>query len=570
MTVTATVSSAACSLGPGCYTGSIYFINDGDLHTNSLPVSLTVGRQTVHTEPLDTKPKWTATAGGEWQFGQPTGGGAAIFGFADPTSGYTGTNVWGVNINGDYSLTNVPSPWYYLTTTAYDLRGYTRTALQFERWLNCRPATPFAANVSIAVSTNLSAWTTIWSNQGDGAGIYDAYWTNVQYALPAWVDNYRYVYVRWGYMVPDDVWCSGWNIDDIVFLGIHVPIITNQPVNCTCGAGSNATFAVTAGGLGLLSYQWVKYGTNYLTDGGKISGSTTTTLTISNVLKADQGNFSVIITNVANGAVASSTATLTVIDPLITSQPACCTNCAGATATFTVSATGTTPLGCQWVKNETNYLADTNNISGAMTTTLTLTNVAACDAATYTVIVTNSVGSATSSPAILTVLLPPAITTQPQSRTNYFGTTATFSVGATGTDPLSYQWRKGGTNLLGDTNALLTLTNVGRRDNGLYSVLVTNFLASMSSSNALLLVRVPQRLGTPTLLSDGTCVILSSDADGGLLSTNDLANFAVYASTNLQDWVLLINSLSLTNGQLQLCDPASSNLPHRFYRILEH
>jgi len=569
MTVTATVSSVACSLGPGCYTGFIYFINDGDLQTNSLPVSLTVGRQTIYTEPLDTKPKWTTTAGGEWQFGQPTGGGAGIFGFPDPTSGYTGTNVWGVNLNGDYSLTNVPSPWYYLTTSAYDFRGYTRMALQFERWLNCRPATPFAANVSIDVSTNLSAWTTIWSNLGNGAGIYDAYWTNVQYTFPAWVDNYRYVYVRWGYKVPDDVWCSGWNIDDILFLGIHVPIITNQPAGCVSDAGTTATFSVTAGGLGPLSYQWVKYGTNYLTDGGKISGATNSTLSISNVLKADQGNYSVVITNIVDGAVTSSSATLTVNDPLITSQPASRTNIAGTTATFTVSASGTTPLGYQWVKNGTNYLADANNVSGAMTTTLTLTNVAQSDAASYTAIVTNPAGSLASSPAILTVLVPPVITTQPQSQTNHFGTTAAFTVSASGTEPLSYQWRKGGTDLADCTDVSLTLTNVGRRDNGVYAVLVTNICNSALSSNATLVVRVPQRLGTPSLLSDGTCIILSGDADGGLLSTNDLANFDLYASTNLETWVLLANSLSLTNGQLLLCDPGSTNLPLRFYRVIE-
>jgi hypothetical protein len=318
-----------------------------------------------------------------------------------------------------------------------------------------------------------------------------------------------------------------------------------------------------------LSYQWVKYGTNYLTDGGKISGATNSTLTISNVLKADQGNYSVIITNVADGVVTSSSATLTVNDPLITSQPASCTNLAGTTATFSVSAAGTTPLGYQWVSNGTNYLADTNNVSGAKSTTLTLTNVAQSDAASYSVIVTNPAGSVSSSAAMLTVLAPPAITTQPQSRTNDYGTTGTFTVAASGTGPLAYQWRKGGTDLPSGTDALLALPNVGRCNAGVYAVLVTNLVGSTLSSNALLVVRVPQRLGTPTLLSDGTCVILSGDADGGLLSTNDLANFDLYASTNLENWVRLTNRLSVTNGQLRVCDPGSANLPQRFYRVDE-
>ena len=135
---------------------------------------------------------------------------------------------------------------------------------------------------------------------------------------------------------------------------------------------------------------------------------------------------------------------------------------------------------------------------------------------------------------------------------------------------MSYQWRKDASNLVGHTDVTLILTNVSRRDGGVYAVLVTNLGGSMLSSNALLLVLVPQRLVPPTLLSDGTRVVLSGDADGGLLSTHDLANFDLYASTNLISWVRLTNSLSLTNGQLRLWDCDSTNLPQRFYRIVEH
>ena len=570
--VTVTINSNANALGPGLHQDWIKFANIFTHHTNTFPVWLTVQRQPIYDFPLDTKPHWTQE--GEWDFGQPTGHGGTNYGFPDPTSGTTGTNVFGVNLNGDYATTNWSSPWYYLTTRPLDFRGYTRTMLQFQRWLNCRSTIGVSqSNVTIDICTNKLAqgpWTQIWCNTNQVfVGILDPAWTKCQYDLPALADNCPNLYVRWGYCVPDSTPCSGWNIDDIAFLGIHVPVITNQPASRTNGAGTTASFAVTAGGLGPLSYHWVKNGTNHLTDGGNISGATTPTLTITNLLGADRGNYSVTITNVADGMVTSSNASLTVIDPLITSQPASSTNLAGTTATFTVSASGTAPLGYQWVKNGTNYLADTNNVSGAMTATLTLTNVAQSDAASYTVIVTNPAGTLTSWPAILTVLVPPAITTQPQSRTNYFGTTATFTVSASGTEPLSYQWRKGGTNLADRTDVILTLTNVGRRDNGVYAVLVTNICNSTPSSNATLLVRVPQRLGTPSVLCGGTCIILSGDADGGLLSTNDLADFDLYASTNLETWILLTNSLSLTNGQLRLCDPGSTNLPIRFYRVIE-
>jgi hypothetical protein len=569
--VTVTVNSNANALGPGLHTDSVmfrHFMGAPD-HTNIMPVSLTVLRQTIYDFPLNTRPKPAWSAQGEWDFGQPTGQGGGSYGFPDPSSGFTGTNVWGVNLSGDYATTNAPSPWYYLTTTALDLRGYTRTLLQFQRWLNCQP-TLFSPNVTIDVSTNNTDWTTLWNNQGLALwGICDPAWTKCQYALPAWADNCSKVYVRWGYNVPVGQPCSGWNVDDIQFLGIHVPVITNQPASRTNNPGTTATFAVTAGGLGPLSYHWVKYGTNYLTDGGNISGATTSTLTLTNVLGADRGNYSVIISNVADGKVTSSSATLTVLDPLITSQPASRTNIAGTTATFTVSATGTTPLDYHWVKNGTNYLADTNNVSGATTATLNLTNVVPSDAGAYTVAVTNPAGSVTSAVAILTVLAPPAIVAQPRGQTNLFGTTAAFTVGVTGSEPLSYQWRKDAIDLAGRTNAALILTNLTRRDSGLYAVFVTNFCGSALSSNATLLVRVPQRLGTPVLLLDGTCVILSADADGGMLSTNDLPNFEVYASTNLDTWLLLTNPLGLTNGQLLLCDPDSTNFPQRFYRVFE-
>ncbi len=89
--------------------------------------------------------------------------------------------------------------------------------------------------------------------------------------------------------------------------------------------------------------------------------------------------------------------------PVITSQPVSRTNNAGTTATFSVTATGSS-LTYQWIKNATNNLINGGNISGATTSLLTISNVSASDAASYTVLVTNSGGSVLSSPAILTVV----------------------------------------------------------------------------------------------------------------------------------------------------------------------
>lgn len=83
---------------------------------------------------------------------------------------------------------------------------------------------------------------------------------------------------------------------------------------------------------------------------------------------------------------------------------------------------------------------------------------------------------------------PPQITYQPLSLTAVTGQNAEFRVEATGTDPLSFQWRKGGVNLSAATNRTLTLTNVQIADSGLYSVRITNAYGSTISSNATLAV----------------------------------------------------------------------------------
>jgi hypothetical protein len=153
-------------------------------------------------------------------------------------------------------------------------------------------------------------------------------------------------------------------------------------------------------------------------------------------------------------------------------------------------------LSYQWLKDGTN-LSDGGNISGAAGLALTLTNVQSADAGSYSVVVTNTSGNVTSALAVLTILVPPSITSQPGNRTNDVGTTATFGVTVTGTSPLSYQWQKEGANLSdganisGTTSSRLTLTNVQLADAGSYSVVVTNLAGSATSSNALLAVNVP-------------------------------------------------------------------------------
>jgi len=162
------------------------------------------------------------------------------------------------------------------------------------------------------------------------------------------------------------------------------------------------------------------------------------------------------------------------------------------------------------------------------------------------------------------------ITSQPQSQVAMAGSAVTLSVTAQGSPPISFQWQKNGTNQPAATNATLTLPNIKRTDEGTFLVVVTNGVSSLHSSNATIRVLATERLGTPTLLPGGRLQLLFSDADGGaLLTTNDLATFDVLASSNLADWIVLTNALTLTNGAILFQD-STTNYPARFYRVREH
>jgi hypothetical protein len=264
---------------------------------------------------------------------------------------------------------------------------------------------------------------------------------------------------------------------------VVAPTITTQPVSQTVTAGQTATFGVVAGGTAPLSYQWQKNGVNI---SGAIAGSYTTPVTAT----TDSGStFDVVVSNTA-GSVTSSAATLTVnaavVAPTITTQPVNQTVTAGQTATFSVVAGGTAPLSYQWQKNGV-------NIAGATLVSYTTPVTATTDSgSTFDVVVSNTAGSVTSSAATLTVnaaVVAPTITTQPVSQTVTAGQTATFSVVAGGTAPLSYQWQKNGVNISGATASSYTTPATATTDSGsTFDVKVTNTAGSATSNAATLTV----------------------------------------------------------------------------------
>ena len=177
----------------------------------------------------------------------------------------------------------------------------------------------------------------------------------------------------------------------------------------------------------------------------------------------------------------------TISVPTIAAQPTNQTVSPGATAIFSVTASGTAPLIYQW-------RFDGWNLNGQTNATLSLTNVQPVNAGSYQVVVANAFGSITSAVATLSLLGPPSITTQPQSRTNPAGTTAIFEVAATSLAPLSYQWSRNGVDLTNSASVggvewnQLVLLNVQAQDAGDYSVVVMNSVGAVTSQVAVLTV----------------------------------------------------------------------------------
>ena len=260
------------------------------------------------------------------------------------------------------------------------------------------------------------------------------------------------------------------------------PSITTQPTSLTVNAGAAATFTVAASGTAPLGYQWKK-------DGTALSGVSAASYAVAAAQSGDAGSYTVVVTNSA-GSATSSAATLSVTTPpSITTQPTSLTVNAGAAATFTVVANGTAPLAYQWKKDGT-------VLSGATTASYSIAAAQAGDAGSYTVVVTNSAGSATSSAATLSVTTPPSITTQPTSLTVNAGAAATFTVVANGTAPLAYQWKKDGAVLSGATTSAYAIAAAQASDAGSYSVIVSNAAGNVTSSAATLTVNLPPTITT--------------------------------------------------------------------------
>jgi hypothetical protein len=262
------------------------------------------------------------------------------------------------------------------------------------------------------------------------------------------------------------------------------PGFNTMPVSKTVCQGDPVTLTADTYGATTF-YQWRK-------EGVAINGATAATYTIPSVSPADTGIYDVVISGVCAGSsTTSSNVSVNLHTPVsITTQPLTQAVCEGASATFSVSASGT-GISYQWRK-------DGVNITGATTAAYTVATANATTIGSYDVIVTGTCGSPVISNAVaLTMPLATSITTQPAVQVACIGGSATFSVAAVGTN-LTYQWRKAGNAIVGATTASYTIASVSLADASVYDVVVTGTCGVQISTGAALTINtVPAITSAP-------------------------------------------------------------------------
>jgi len=190
--------------------GTAPYGGDSNLATVTVNIST---EQLIYMANMDTDPGWTLDS--LWQWGTPTGSGGQYHGNPDPVAGYTGDNVVGYNLLGDYENSITSTRW--AKTPAINCTSRTDVTLTFYRWLNVEQ--PLYDHAYIQVSNNGSSWSTIWENPS-GITITDSSWTLQTFDISAIADDQPTVYIRWGMGPTDSSWqYSGWNIDDVKIAG---------------------------------------------------------------------------------------------------------------------------------------------------------------------------------------------------------------------------------------------------------------------------------------------------------------------------------------------------------------
>ncbi len=290
-------------------------------------------------------------------------------------------------------------------------------------------------------------------------------------------------------------------------------------VQAVSGASTTITNPLTAKGTNGIPFKQFRLTTapdqahywaaSGLPDGIVLTGKSGQTFWALSGTPTTPGVFNVRLTakdqiNSGGDRTVSATLVITIVDngtaPTITTQPISQTVTAGSSATFSVSANGTAPFIYQWRK-------DGQNIATGTGSSLALPSVTSSDAGTYTVLVSNSIGSVLSQGATLTVntpVLPPSISSQPVGGSVTVGNAITLSISAFGTAPFTYQWKRDGQAISGANASTFSIAAAALSDSGAYTVVVSNSAGTVTSDPANVVVTSP--VSGPTISSQPTAL----------------------------------------------------------------
>ena len=498
-TVTASLNSVASNLAIGTYSAFLFFTNQSDQVCQSRKFDLSViSRPTIFAQPTNQTAQDGAIAtlsiganGGlpmsyQWQFngnnltdvGPISGSATATLCISNVAPALAGiyraivTNAAGMAVSSNALLVALPG----------NLDHFAWSAIGSPQVLN----SPFAVTLTaldpaniVATNFNTSASLTAWTNSPSPLPFPITPEATAPFVNGVWSGSITPLEIASNVLLKASDASGHTGLSNPFGVISQPPLLTAQPTDQTVTVGASATFNVAATGSLPLTYSW-------LLNGQPISGTTNASFTTNSVpLSASGSQFSCLVSN-AYGSTTSLVATLTVLvqPPMIAQQPLSLTVPVGDSASFSVSATGSLPLYYFWQGNSA-------FITGATNATYSTNNVQLADSGSqFGCVVSNAYGTTTSLVATLKVLgLPPTIAQQPVNQAALVGSNLAFTVMATGSPPLSYQWWSSCGALADATNSVLTLQGVTSSQAGCtFWAEVSNVYGSATSQVAMLTV----------------------------------------------------------------------------------
>jgi len=270
------------------------------------------------------------------------------------------------------------------------------------------------------------------------------------------------------------------------------PMFTTQPASQAPCVGASFHFVVALSNpTPTPTYQWRK-------NGLAIAGATSSSYGQSNATLADVGTYDCVVTNQCGSATSMSATYTAGVGPTITQQPQSIAICAGVNATLNVVATGSQTMAYEWFHNGVSLGAFTNSDH-------TIFNPTPASAGSYYCRVFNPCNSVNSNVITVTVDGAPSIGSHPVGATTCTGSPVSFSVSASGSSNLTYQWRRNGATIVGATGSSHSIPSVQASQAGSYDCVVSSTCQSITSNAATLVVNAaPQITQDPADVS--TCL----------------------------------------------------------------